>query len=419
MNSNAALLIQNGHPDLAIPMIQGELDRDPTNWQAHTNIGIAYRLTNQFLLALLHQKLATQIGADQAPAWHNLGVTQTEIGDFDAAYLCHRKAAELAPDNRQVLLALAYALMRYGKLDMAWPIWEAAREGIYHWPIEGLRPWDGEQDLQGKKILVVTEGGYGDSIFFLRWFPELQDRGAEVSFYTSKELAPILVGHPWISRILTNESVLNPQDFDYSVSLMSLPAVLKCTADKIPAAPKYIMAHPDKVQAMQEVLYIEQTRKYPLIGICWGAEEGDVVKRSRTIPDEYIYALKDAPVDWISLWPGHCLPWMNEIPLKDWSDTAALISHLDAVVSVDTAVMHLAAAMGKPTTAIVPIGSDWKFFRGVNPSPWYPSLEVITNDDPVKWTGAIEKVKIGLRRLHGLSDGGDSEHGDRSRGTTG
>jgi hypothetical protein len=168
------------------------------------------------------------------------------------------------------------------------------------------------------------------------------------------------------------------------------------------------MAHPDRIESMRR--NVPRGTK-PLVGICWGAEEGDVVKRSRSISDAEIEVLKDAPVDWVSLRPNYCLPWMWEMHLKDWGDTAALITQLDAVVSVDTAVMHLAGAMGKKTFAVVPLGSDWKFFRDLTTSPWYPSLEVIHNDDPVKWAGALEKVLIGLRGLHGIPDGGNSEHG--------
>ena len=386
---NAALLIQNGHPDLAIPIIDAELARDPQNWECHVNIGIAYRLTNKFQLAVLHQNLATQLQPENAVAWHNRGVTQTELGDFKGAFLSHQKAYTLCQTSRQMCLAYAYALMRYGKFEAAWPLWEQARNHIAALREFRIPIWDGTQSLEGKRIVVIREGGFGDSILFLRWMAELQDRGANTSFYTQENEAGIFVGHPWINHVLTDEESVSPKNFDFCASILSLPALLNCKADAIPSAERYIMARPDDVRLMREV--IPRGTK-PLVGICWGAEEGGVTKRSRTISDEQIEILKDADVQWISLWPGHRLPWMWDAPVRNWSDTAALITHLDAVVSVDTAVLHLSSAMGKRTIGMVPIGSDWKFFRGVSPSPWYPSLEVITNDDPVKWTGAVQKA---------------------------
>jgi hypothetical protein len=239
----------------------------------------------------------------------------------------------------------------------------------------------------------MREGGFGDSILFLRWMAELQDRGANTSFYTQENEAGIFVGHPWINHVLTDEESVNPKNFDFCASILSLPALLNCKADAIPAAERYIMARPDDVRLMREI--VPRGTK-PLVGICWGAEEGEVKKRSRTISDAQIEILKDADVQWISLWPGHRLPWMWDAPVRNWSDTAALITHLDAVVSVDTAVAHLAGAMGKKTQIIVPLGSDWKWFRNLTTSPWYPCASVVHNDDPVSFKSALLKVKDGL-----------------------
>jgi Flp pilus assembly protein TadD len=146
---NAALLIQNGHPDLAIPMIDAELARDPQNWECHVNIGIAYRLTNKFQLAVLHQNLATQLQPENAVAWHNLGVTQTELGDFKGSFLSHQKAYTLCQTSRQMCLAYAYALMRYGKFEAAWLLWEQSRNHIAALKEFRIPIWDGKQSLEG------------------------------------------------------------------------------------------------------------------------------------------------------------------------------------------------------------------------------------------------------------------------------
>jgi hypothetical protein len=387
------VLLQNGHPEMAIPMLEEKLAKEPGNWEHHVNIGVAYRLTNNFLLALLHQNLSVQIKPDAPQTWHNLGITKTEVGDFDGAFLACKEAYKLAPDHQQVCLAMAYALMREGKIETAWPLWEQARFQTSFFPVPGIKQWTGVEDLKGKKVIVTKEGGYGDSIFYLRWCSFLMDMGAEVYFHVWDKQMGIFKGHPWITDVIPNSSPIAPKEFDYCVSIMSLPALLGCKAEEIPCANHYIEARPSDIARFYSLVH---RNGKPLVGICWGAEENGISKRLRTIPDEEIKTLRELPVDWISLWPGHRLPWMNEIPLKDWPDTAALVHHLDSVVSVDTAVLHLSGAMGKPTTAVVPLGSDWKWFRKGEDSPFYPSMKVIRNDDPVSWKSAIEKVKMGV-----------------------
>lgn len=388
----AIVLLQNGHPELAIPMLDESLSKDPENWQLHVNIGIAYRLTDKFLLALLHQKLATQLKPDSPQAWHNLGITYTEIGDFNQAFIACHKAYELAPHHQQVCLAMAYALMREGKFESAWPLWEEARFQKSFFPVPGIKQWTGAEDINGKKILVTKEGGYGDSILFLRWCSFLMDRGARVYFQVWDKQAGIFQGHPWITEVIPTSVAINPKDFDYCVSIMSLPSLLAQKPDEIPCAEHYIEGRPADIELFRPFLH---RNGKPLVGICWGAEEQGVAKRGRTIKDEEINALRDCPVEWVSLWPRHGMPWMREFELRNWSDTAALVHHLDAVVSVDTALAHLAGSMGKPTTVIIPVGADWKWFRGHDdkPSPWYPSMKIIRNEDPVSFAGAIDRVK--------------------------
>jgi len=384
------VLLQNGHPDLAIPLLDAKLAKDPNNWQHHVNIGIAYRLTNNFLLALLHQNLAVQIKPEAPQAWHNLGITNLEVGDFDASFLAHHKAHSLAPDNQQVCLAFAYALMREGKLELAWPLWEQARFRKSFFPMPGIPLWTGEEDLHGKKILVMYEGGYGDAIFFLRWFPELQDRGAEVYFQVPDEQGGIFQGHTWLHRVVPASAPIHPKDFDFCVSNMSLPALVGCKPEAIPMADKYILAHPRDIETYRYVLG-DGTHDFR-VGICWGAEENGVPKRSRSIKDEELEPLKGLGISWYCLFPDHALPWMSQPGMSSWSDTAAIIHHLDAVVSVDTAVLHLAAAMGKPTYGIVPLSSDWKWSRKGEDSHWYPSLKLIRNDHPTSFAGAISAL---------------------------
>lgn len=392
------VLLQNGHANLAIPMLDEKLGKAPNNWEHHVNIGIAYRLTGNYLLALLHQKMATQLNPNSAAAWHNLSVTQTEIGSFDEAFLSAQQAHGLEPHNPQTCLGMSCALMREGKIHLAWPLWEEARYRSTFAEFPGIRLWTGEEDLKDKRVLVMREGGFGDSIMFLRWFPDLTGRGATVYFQCWEELVELLHGNPWVPFVIPQSQAIAGRDFDYCVSLLSLPALLNCQPDAIPCAEHYIEANPKHIQSFAKKV---GRKKSPCFGICWGAEERGSQKVNRTIPDREIGAFRNCSVDWVSLWPAHELEWTRTVLWKDepWAATAALVANLDAVVTADTAVAHLAGAMGKPTFLLLPAGSDWRWFRDTRPrsgdslsietSVWYPSMKIFRSQQPRSFTDAI------------------------------
>jgi hypothetical protein len=394
------VLLQNGHPELAIPMLDEKLGKNPNDWEHHVNIGIGYRLVGKYLLALLHQKMATQIKPESAAAWHNLAITQTELGSFDEAFLSAQEAHRLLPHNAQTCLSMACALMREGKIHLAWPLWEEARYRSTFTEFPGIRLWTGEEDLKGKRLLVMREGGFGDSIMFLRWFPELIDRGATVYFQCWDEQTELFKGNPWVPFVIPQAQAIAPSDFHYCVSLLSLPALLNCQPDAIPCAEHYIEANPKHIESMAKKL---GRKKNPAFGICWGAEEKGSQKLNRTVPDKEVETFKNCGVDWISLWPGHELEWAPAIlPERGpWHSTAALVANLDAVVTADTAMAHLAGAMGKPTFLILPAGSDWRWFRDtrkrfdgiqlpIETSPWYPSMKIFRSKNPETFTDAID-----------------------------
>jgi hypothetical protein len=410
------VLLQNGHPELAIPMFDEKLGKSPNNWEHHINIGIGYRLVGRYLLALLHQKMATQIRPDSAAAWHNLAVTQTEIGSFDEAFLSAREAHRLLPHNAQTCLSMACALMREGKIHLAWPLWEEARYRSTFAEFPGIRLWTGEEDLRGKRVLVMREGGFGDSIMFLRWFPDLIERGAIVYFQCWDEQLELFKGNPWVPFLIPHSQAIAGRDFDFCVSLLSLPALLNCQPEQIPCAEHYIEANPKYIEKFASY----RANKKSFFGICWGAEEKGSQKITRTIPDgelqPYCFTnwmqYSQEPLrtnfgsrNWVSLWPGHGLSWTHP-PLSTWQGwhmTAGLIANLEAVVTADTAIAHLAGAMGKPTYLILPAGSDWRWFRDTRPrvegetlpietSVWYPSMKIFRSRNPGTFVDAIDAV---------------------------
>lgn len=333
---------------------------------------------------------------------NTLGMIATDLGLFQKS-VSYFKGALAALDSMpdvqitsydgnagrpQILLNLAYALMRLGRFEEAWPLWESSR---YGWAWETpLVPWAG----QPGRVIVVPEGGIGDQILFSRWLPEAERMGAEITYYVPEELLPILpLVVPGRTMIPRPRSVNEAKDaypgidwakYDYAISIMSLPAV--CGMKSITDIPPDFWGWPTTPQHKA--------------GLCWAAEEIGVQRKTRSIPIAELEPLRGL-ADWISLAPDRPHPeWIEPFSPASWGETYQLLRTLDFVMTVDTAVAHLAGALGLATYLILPLASDWKYFTHElvgNRSPWYASVELIRNTDPVSFDPAIELVCKGLK----------------------
>jgi hypothetical protein len=386
------VLLMGGHPDMAVPLLRNTA-KETGGWSAFSNLGVALRQTGDYEGARKAFEEALRLNLNSKEVWHNLSSVHTDIGDFDRAYQCLCGARKLAPENPEIALAMAYAMLRRGDWEHAWPLWELGRFNNSWQPIPKIPVWSGE-DLKGKKILVMQEGGYGDTFLFMRFLPELQDRGATVSLVVWDKQAVYLEGHPWINEVLPLSKPFDARKFDYQIAMMSIPSWLHLDPKKIPTTDGgYLWAE------LERAPYFHSGSK-PLVGLCWAAEENGVPRKNRSIPIEALEPLKNCAAEFVSLCPGVDPPkWIPQFVPGDWRDTASLIAHLDMVVTVDTAVAHLAGAMDKETIVLLPTGSDWKWFTGTDTSPWYKSVKLIRSVFPDRWDGVIAEVAKQLRTL--------------------
>jgi hypothetical protein len=221
----------------------------------------------------------------------------------------------------------------------------------------------------------------------MRYLKPLKDQGAHVTFHMFKSLAPLLTGHPWIDRVLTSDDEINEQEFDYQVPLWSIMWELYKKDKKC-------------VPLGMETPYIkvEKPEKFPplSVGLCWTAGEMQAIHRKlRSIQDEWLPEFGKVPVHWVSLVPGQVPAWCKaglNGNANGWRSTAEVIAGLDLVVVADSSCFHLAAAMMKPTICFTPKNRDWKFFRTGETSPWYPSVKVISNPDPVSFKPVVDRI---------------------------
>jgi hypothetical protein len=303
----------------------------------------------------------------------NLAFAYEMVGRFDKSFPLVEEA--LARDLSNPFAGLLYAegLLRRGEWQKGWPLYARYCWGDVWEELRQYRPeWTGE-DIAGKRILILPPAqGCGDLIMFLRWCGELKKRGAYVIYICSAMMRTLFEGHKWIDEIVVignttdaEETVILFDYFDCFTSLMSLPVVFGSTPETVPWDGPYIEA--------RRRVELKRNGK-PLVGLCSQAGETNDPRRLRSLSEsqrEQLLACES--VEWLSLDYG------RQPLIEDWNDTAALIDALDLVVTVDTGVMHLAGAMGKPTWVILPGRSDCKFLLDRSDSPYYPSLRLFRN----------------------------------------
>jgi hypothetical protein len=265
-----------------------------------------------------------------------------------------------------------------------------------------MRPWLGEP-LAGKTILVRREQGHGDVIQFLRLAPCLADRGAHVLVEAPVELAEL--AHSADTRLDIVEPDRPRPEADFYVNLMSLPRWLDVSLGSIPNAPPYLKPDAARAGFWRARLTDAPGRK---VGLVWGGNPQHHNDRNRSCPLAVLAPLLDAPeCRWFSLQRGPAagqlgLPETAAIrdlgrDLHTYSDTAAAISALDLVITVDTSVAHLAGALARPAWVMIPHAPDWRWLRDREDSPWYPSLRLFRQAKAGDWPGVVKAIRAALQ----------------------
>ena len=298
----------------------------------------------------------------------------------------------------------ALALLIAGRLREGWEYYE------YRWidpPLLAARPnfvkpqWGG-QDLRGKTILLWSEQGFGDFIQFIRYAAHVKALGATVLVLLRNELRELATRVPAIDRVLGPNEPYPP--FDYYVNLLSLPRVFGTECSSIPAAVPYLSIDGASGAKWRQRLQSEGALK---VGIVWAGSPTHSRDRFRSLPVGSLAPLMQLPgVRFYSLQKGPAAaslkgadPGVVDLgeELESFADTAAAIAHLDLVVGVDTAVVHLAGALGKPVWTLVANPPDWRWMEGRDDSPWYPTMRLFRQKATGNWDEVVDRVKTALQ----------------------
>jgi tetratricopeptide (TPR) repeat protein len=367
--------------------------------EAINNLGATLRLKGDLIAALAANRDAIAIQPANARAHSNLATTLSDFDEWESAIAEHRRAIALQPDDPHFHWNLSLALLTVGDFQSGWAEFE------YRWgcrdfpsPVRGFAQplWKGEP-LNGRRILLYAEQGFGDTIQFARYVPLVAGLGGKVILEVHPELCRLLTGTPGAERVIARGQPLPP--FDVQCPLMSLPLALGTTIETIPL-PAPISFDPARAKYWRARLAeLKPGRK---IGLVWAGQSWHPNDHNRSIPPERLGPLGAIPdACFISLLKGSAQPpppssplamtdWTSE--LGDFSDTAALLSELDLVITVDTAVAHLAGSLGKRTFLLLPFTPDFRWLLKRIDSPWYPTVRLFRQPQRGDWDQPLREI---------------------------
>ena len=329
-------------------------------------------------------------------AWSNLGALQASLQRETQAEHCYRRAMELDPAYANARYNLAYLLLRQGRLAEGWHMLEARPQpsafgDYFHFP-----RWQGEP-LAGKSLLICPEAGMGDMLLLCRYVPLLRELGAgSVSLLCHAPLKALLRTVPGIDEVMAIGEAVAEHGRDYWVALLSIPGLCGTVLETIPSNVPYVHADSHAVAAWAARLPPAPLR----VGLAWKgnpAFENDG-ERSLAALDTLAPLGAVAGVQFVSLQKGAGEDDTSAslalagggAALGDMADTAALIANLDLVISVDTAVAHLAGALGTPCWLLLPhYRPDWRWLAGRSDSPWYPAMRLFHQPAPGGWAPLV------------------------------
>ncbi|WP_426407499.1 tetratricopeptide repeat protein [Bradyrhizobium ganzhouense] len=381
---------------------------DPSLAETHNNLGLLHWRFGRLEQAFACFDRALALRPDFHAVLNNKAVVLLHLQLLDEAFATLRRSLAAAPNDAQTLFYLATLQLLTGDFEHGWP----AREARWRLPSVGLvdrgfsQPlWLGNQPIAGKTILLHSDEGLGDAIQFARYVPMVAALGAKVILEVEPPIQQCLGG---IAGVVECVSRSSSPAFDLHCPLGTLPLAFKTRLDTIPLAQAYVPAPPAaRVKAWGSRL---GPRTRIRVGLVWAGNPDHKNDHNRSMTLRTLVPLLDCDVQFVSLQKGirdqdrAFLAERSDIidltqHLTDFSETAALISCLDLVISVDTSVAHLAGALGAPVWTMVPFNPDWRWLLNRDDSPWYQSMKLFRQPTRGDWASVVDDVRRELESL--------------------
>jgi tetratricopeptide (TPR) repeat protein len=392
----------------ALQSFERALALSPEHPDALGNYGNALLMLNRPEAAVAAYDRALRLLPEHAGLLTNRAVALRRLDRPREALMSVRRALVGEPGFAEARFVEAVAALTLGDFDAGWRGYEA-RWGVGRLVFQKREfeapLWLGEEPLDGKTVLLHAEQGFGDTLNFVRYSPLVARRGAKrIVLEVQRELVRLLTGLPGVDAVIARGEPLPA--FDCHCPLLSLPLAFATTLETIPAGTPYLRAADADIVAWRKKL----PASGPLIGLVWSGDDAHENDANRSIPlDALAPLLSISGTSFVSL--QHVVRERDLAALArcdalhrlkdgfcDFGDTAAVIASLDAVISVDTAVAHLAGAMGKPLGLLLPYAADFRWLRERSDSPWYPTARLYRQACFGDWAGAIGALAHDLRQ---------------------
>ncbi|MBK1839408.1 glycosyltransferase [Azospirillum sp. YIM B02556] len=407
-----------GRPDGAIRWFGRTVRLQPGNATAHSGLGEEFRRAGRLDEATRHGRLAAAIEPGDVNALHNLAITSYDRLEIGRSVACSRCALRLAPQMPGPHFELAEALLLSGRFEEGWDEYE------WRFRLPGAPPplpphlleargtapppqWDGRPLPDGGRLLLVADQGFGDVIQFARYLPLVEALGPDLIVAASAEMVPIL--RQLVDEHRIHEDWGSLPDFQAWCALSGLPRLFGTTLETIPSATPYLDADPELAAWWKRRLDQLVPRRYRRIGLVWAGRPTHGNDHNRSLDLHRLAPLLDLDeVAFVSLQIGPAAmeigryfgraPLINFGPeIADFDDTMAILRGLERLVSVDTAVAHLAGAMGVPVSLLLPFAPDWRWLLEQGDSPWYPVATLHRQTAPGCWDEPVREVAARLR----------------------
>jgi tetratricopeptide (TPR) repeat protein len=397
------VLISFGRNEEALSWFDHSLELQPNSASTLTNKALTLAALRRFDEALSCYDRSLELEPNSALTLTDKAISLAELRRFDEAFATYHQARAIDPGYAVADWNLALLQLLTGNFEAGW----AGREARWkipvlsaHYPKLSQPMWLGKEPIEGKTILINVDEGLGDTIQFARYVPMVAELGARIILAVQDALCPLLSELPGVSQCVAFTASELPA-FDMYCSISSLPLAFGTKLETIPSARLYLPAPAECLQAWEDRLGPHDRLR---IGLVWSGNPRHDNDHNRSIPLRLLTPLLDVDATFVSLQKDPrpddkaTLLERTEIidlttHLTDFVETAALVSCLDLVISVDTSVVHLAGALGRPTWILLPYRPDWRWLLDRNDSPWYPTARLFRQTAAREYQSVVDRIR--------------------------
>ena len=407
-NNLSLVLMDTGRAQEAEECLRQAIELQPASPALYNNLALLLEDGERREEAEAMYRRAVELYPGYAEAYYNLGNYLKASGRLAEAEGSYLAALKSRPDYPDVKFALATLCLLQGNFADGWKDYNALRlkkaGQLMSTPV-----WQGES-LSGRRILLFHQQGLGDSIQFVRFASQVAGLAPAVSLMVQEPLKRLAaMSFPHVK--ICGAEDLTEGRFDFQCPLPDLPMLFQITDGTIPFASQYLRPSAELINKWRNILRQAEGGGLARVGFVWAGNPAHHNDRNRSIPfNVFEQLLAIEKVNWVSLQVGQQTESLAKTKyivadfsprLSDFAETAGLIMNLDLVITVDSAVAHLAGALGREVWTMLPYAPDWRWQLNRDDSPWYSSMRLIRQNDPGNWLEVLEKVKRLLAEKYG------------------